>query len=285
VGFSIGTETNGSLIAPAMMCGASGLRPTFGRVSRCGAMPVSWSHDKVGPICRSAEDCAIVLRAICGPDPMDRTVIDLPFDWNPDSDLTGLRVGVSRSLFDMSTEDKRLSLILAAHRKAVETIEAMGVGIAEIEDGPDNPMTALVEASSLGMMVESAAAHEDLYFENETGGDVFSHSNWPDRFRAARTVPAVAYVQANRARTLLMEEVGRRMEGIDVLIGRLSLSPLLSNITGHPELVIPHGLDGDGLPIGIVLTGNLFCESAAIRLAHAYQTATGYHLARPGLTR
>jgi Asp-tRNA(Asn)/Glu-tRNA(Gln) amidotransferase A subunit family amidase len=281
VGFSIGTETNESLVGPAMVCGVNGLRPTFGRVSRYGAMTVSWSYDKIGPMCRSAEDCAIVLDAICGPDDIDHSVIDLPFNWDPYFDIKKLRVGYIKGLFDLIPENEWVASILAAHKEALKRIEAMGANIIEIKNTKHDYLANLIQVSSLGMMVEAAAAHEGLALDMRE--KVFSYSDWAKRFRWTRYVPAVDYVQANRVRSLLIEEVDKIFQRVDVLIGRVTLSALQSNITGHPELVIPHGLDKNGMPISIILTGKLFGESALIKLAHTYQMETGYHQIHPDL--
>ncbi len=281
VGFSIGTETNESLVGPAMVCGVNGLRPTFGRVSRYGVMTTSWSYDKIGPMCRSAEDCAIVLDAICGPDDIDHSVIDLPFNWDPHINMKTLRVGYIKDLFDLTPENEWVASILAVHKEALKRIEVMGANIIEIKNTNHEYLATLIQVSSLGMMVEAAAAHEGLALNMRE--KVFGYSDWAKRFRWARYVPAIDYVQANRARSLLIEEADEIFQRVDVLIGRVTLSALQSNITGHPELVIPHGLDKNDMPVGIILTGKLFGESALIKLAHTYQMKTGYHQIHPDL--
>lgn len=281
VGFSIGTETNESLVGPAMLCGVNGLRPTFGRVSRYGAMTVSWSFDKIGPMCRSAEDCAVVLDAIGGPDCFDHSVADMPFNWDPSSDMKKLRIGYIKEIFDLVPKNNWIAQILASHKTALNNLKAMGADIIEIKDVKHEYIRQLTQISSLGMMVEAAAAHEELTFGNSI--NEFRYSDWPRRFRSARYVPAVDFIQANRARTLLIHEVEKIFRRVDVLIGRIVPSALQSNITGHPELVIPHGLNKDKMPLSIILTGKLFGEAEMLSLAHYYQMETGYHQIHPDL--
>ena len=281
VGFAIGTETNQSLIGPAMACGTCGLRPTFGRVSRYGAMTVSWSYDKIGPMCRSAEDCAIVLDAVRGPDGMDRTVVDRPFHWDANRDIKKLCVGYVKSLFDARPQNEWMAGIISAHKQVLDAVAKTGASIVEIKENDHDELKRLTRLSSLGMMVEAAAAHEGLSLgENKK---IFRHSDWPRRFRRARYVPAVDFIQANRARSLLIQLVDNLLQGVDVLIGRLTLSSMQSNLTGHPELTIPHGFDKNNMPVGVILTGRLFGESDLIALAHAYQQTTGYHRQHPNL--
>ena len=281
VGFSLGTETNESLVGPAMVCGVTGLRPTFGRVSRHGVMTVSWSYDKVGPLARSAQDSALILDAIRGPDGIDRSVLDPPLDWPAAPEVKNMKVGYVRDLFELTPTDKRLADLLAAHREAKNRLEEMGVETVALKNIDHALLKKLVRVSSLGMMVEAAAAHEDLSLGEQ--GNVFRHSQWAKRFRTARYVPAIDFVQANRARSLLIKEVDRIFQGIDVLLGRITLSALQSNLTGHPELVLPHGLDHSGMPVNIILTGTLFGEAGLLNLAGAYQAATDYHRLHPDL--
>ena len=250
-------------------------------MSRYGAMTVSWSYDKIGPMCRSAEDCALVLEAIHGPDPKDLTAIEVPFHWDARSDLQNLRVGYVPALLAAKPENEWMAAVLAAHQAALQTIADMGVPLIPLKHIDHDRIASLVRVSSLGMMVEAAAAHEELALHEQ--GRAFRHSDWAKRLRAARYIPAVDYVQANRARMLLMEEIAPIFETIDVLVGRNTLSALQSNLTGHPELVIPHGLDRSGMPVGIILTGKLFGEAELTRLAHAYQMKTDYHRIHPDL--
>lgn len=281
VGFSIGTETNESLVGPAMVCGVSGLRPTFGRVSRYGVMTVSWSYDKIGPMCRGAEDCALVFNAIYGPDNLDRSVLDMPFSWDADIKPSNIRIGYIKQILNLKPENKFAAAVLKAHRDAFKKLDALGFKMVEIKDVPFDYLDKLIKSSSFGLLVEAAAAHDELTLSNQD--EMLKHSNWEDRFIGARYVPAVEYIQANRARTLLIEEIDRIFDGVDVVLGRIVLSAIQSNITGHPELVIPHGLNSAGTPNSIILTGKLFGETELLSVAHKYQAATNYHELHPPL--
>lgn len=281
VGFALGTETNGSLIGPAMICGVNGLRPTFGRVSRHGAMTIAWSYDKVGPMCRAAGDCGLVLAAISGPDDLDHSVADLKYGRRAPADFRQLRVGYIKGLFDLAPDNPWMADILAAHRRAFEKMQAMGLRMVEIDDAELADIIRLTKVAGLGMMVEAAAAHDQLGLEPEPGA--FRHTNWAKRFRWARYVPAVDFIQANRARSLLMDKVNRIMDRVDIVLGRMVTSGLLSNLTGQPELSIPHGPGRNRLPVAVILAGRLFGEADMITLAKAYQNRTDYHLVHPGL--
>jgi Asp-tRNA(Asn)/Glu-tRNA(Gln) amidotransferase A subunit family amidase len=281
VGFALGTETNGSIISPSLLCGVSGLRPSFGRVSRHGCMTIAPSYDKPGPMCRSAQDCALVLHAVCGSDQKDRSTKELGFAWDPKINLEQIRVGYVSRLFKRKIKHSWISQVLACHEKALSRLADMGAQIKELKGIDHAYLKRLVKASSLGMMVEAAAFHENL--NQGQNSDDFEHSDWPARFRGARYVPGVEYVQANRARSLLIEETSRIMDKVDVLLGRLTLGGLLTNLTGHPELAIPHGLSDNHMPLGIVFTGGLYQESSLLGLAHRYQKETGYQLGHPSL--
>lgn len=275
VGFSIGTETYGSIVSPSTRCGVTGLRPTFGRVSRYGAMALSWSMDKIGPICRSAEDCAFVLKAIQGPDGKDLAVVDVPFHWNPTSDLTEIRVGYLKKAFERDSRTKENDLAV------LEVLRTLGVTLIPMEL-PDFPVRSL----SFILSVEAAAAFDELTRSNRD--DLLVRQNrgaWPNTFRQARLIPAVEYIQANRARGILMQKMAEAMEGIDVYVapsfGGENL--LLTNLTGHPCVVVPNGFDKKGHPTSISFVANLFEEAKALRVAKAYQDATEFHRKKPGL--
>ncbi len=273
--FAIGTETRGSILSPCTRCGATGLRPTFGRVSRHGAMALAWSMDKVGPICRSAEDCALVFAAILGPDGYDDTVVDRPFPWDPHRPLATLRVGYLRSLFEAlpltSTDPEWTAHDLAT----VEVLRSLGVELVPVEL-PDLPVDAL----SFILNVEAAAAFDELTrFGQDARLVRQDRGAWPNRFRVARLVPAVEYVQANRVRRLLMQAMRQALAGVDVYLaptyGGSNLA--LTNLTGHPAVVLPNGFRADGTPTSITFCGNLFAEAEALLLAHAFQQATEFH--------
>ncbi len=273
VGFSIGTETWGSIVSPSTRCGVSGLRPTFGRVSRYGAMALSWSMDKIGPICRSAEDCALVFAAVYGPDGKDLSLVDLPFNWDPSLDLKEMRVGYLRKSFEKDYRNKKND------EASLDTLRALGVELIAM-DLPELPVRAL----SFILNAEAAAAFDEL---TRSGKDALLVRQvkraWPNVFRQARLIPAVEYIQANRMRTLLMQEMAEKMEGIDVYVapsfGNDNL--LLTNLTGHPTVVVPNGFDEKGNPTSISFIGNLFQEAKALRVAKAYQDATDFHLKHP----
>ncbi|ACL02397.1 Amidase [Desulfatibacillum aliphaticivorans] len=279
VGFALGTETNNSLVGPAMVCGNTGLRPTFGRVSRYGVMTVAWSFDKIGPLCRSAEDCALVLDAIAGRDDRDHSTVDLPCGFNRCPDVRHMKVGYVRELLSMPPQNQYMADILNAHKTALKAIGDLGVQLVPLPPFEPGTFDKLVYSASICMAVEAAAAHEDLM--HDLGPEAFKHSNWPERLRAARFIPAVEYVQASRARSVLMQMVEDKMGDVDVLLGRLTVSSLQGNLTGHPELVMPYGLNAQGLPVSIILTGNLYEESKLIALGRALQNKTGHYLRQP----
>ena len=275
VGFSIGTETWGSIVSPSTRCGVTGLRPTFGRVSRYGAMALSWSMDKIGPICRSVEDCALVFDAIYGPDGKDLTVFDLPFNWDPSLDLKDIRIGYLKKAFERDYRNKKND------EAVLEVLRSLGAELVPF-DLPDLPVRAL----SFILNAEAAAAFDELTRNNRDDLLVRQTKGaWPNSFRQARLIPAVEYIQANRIRTLLMQEMTQKMKGIDIYIapsfGGSNL--LLTNLTGHPAVVVPSGFNEKGSPTSISFIGNLFEEAKTLRVAKAYQDATGFHLKHPKL--
>ena len=277
VGFAIGTETRGSILSPCTRCGATGLRPTFGLVSRHGAMALSWSMDKIGPICRVVEDCALVFDAIYGPDGRDETVIDMPFSWDVDRDPSDLRVGYLRSAFEAEPGENQHEWH-DFNLATLEAVRAMGIELAPLEL-PEVPISAL----GFILRVEAAAAFDEMTRMNLDDTLVRQDpSAWPNRLRAARTVPAVEYIQANRVRRIAMREMARILEGIDVYLSPTRGNNLrLTNLTGHPAVVVPNGFRANGTPTSITFCGNLFRDSEALLLARAYQDATGFHLRHP----
>jgi len=273
VGFAIGTETRGSIVSPARRCGVSGLRPTFGRVSRHGAMALSWSMDKIGPLCRTVEDCALVFNNICGLDPRDPSTVDVPFHYDPDLDVAALRVGYPRSLLEDEPRDDRARLVRKSCADAYDALMKLGVTLVP-RAWPDFP------AGSLGFILtaEAAAAFDELTMSKRD--ELLTSNAWAGLFRQHRFVPAVEYIQANRARTLLIGEMDRFFEDIDVYLG----SHLgITNLTGHPEVVIPNGFRPDGTPYSVNFTGRLYGEPELLALAHRVQEAAGHHLKHPEL--
>ena len=271
VGFAIGTETLGSIVSPCTRCGASGLRPTFGRVSRYGAMALSWSMDKIGPICRTAEDCALVFQAILGPDGKDPTVQDVPFDWDPGLRLADLRIGYLKSAFEAEHETKRFD------DAVLETLRALGARLVPFELPDRYPVPPL----RIILNAEAAAAFDELTRSGRA--DLIERSSWPNSFRAARFIPAVEYIQANRIRTLLMAAMDEAMRELDVVVAPTFAQNLLliTNLTGHPAVVVPSGFTDAGTPVSITFIGRLWGEAKALAAARAYQEATDFHTRRP----
>ncbi len=273
VAFAIGTETWGSIVSPATRCGATGLRPTYGRVSRAGAMALSWSMDKIGPICRTVEDCAIVFDAIRGPDGADRTVLDVPFVYTPKVDLGTIRVGYLKSAFDEEYEGRANDLA------SLERLRALGAELVSVEL-PDYPVYSI----SFILSAEAAAAFDELTRSGRDSLMVRQVRNaWPNVFRASRFIPAVEYIQANRIRRLLVEEM--ESLGVDVWVSPAfeGSNLLLTNLTGHPCVVLPNGFDAKGSPTSITFMGRLFGEGVLLAVAKAYQDAAGFHLVHPPL--
>lgn len=281
VGFSIGSETLGSIVSPSTRTGATGLRPTFGRVSRHGAMALCWSLDKLGPICRSVEDCALVFQAIHGPDGKDDTVVDAPFRWDPQLDVRKLRVGYVKSRFEAKPAEGQEEGH-AHDLAALEALRGLGIELRPIELPSQYPTDAL----GIILGVEAASAFDEL---TRSGKDDLLvrqvEQAWPNVFRQGQLTPAVAYVQANRIRTLLMREMAKLFADLDAYVvpsfGGTNL--LLTNLTGHPAVVVPNGYRKDGTPTSISFIGDLYGEDRVLALAKAYQDATGFHRKHPDL--
>lgn len=263
VGFSLGTETMGSITSPSRRCGVTGLRPSFGRVSRFGCMPLSWSLDKIGPICRSVEDCAVVLGAIHGADDRDPAAVDRPFAWPPSRTLPSIRVG-----YDESKQDQQKS--------SLDVLRGLGVKLI--------PMTVtrnpLHETLRLILTTESAAIFEELTRRQEPKGVKY----WPKTWVMGQFISAIDYLRAHRVRRQLMEEMQERMRHVDVIVGADIL--LETNMTGHPQIAVPNGFrkrDDVEVPTSLYFTGRLHDETTLLTVAEAYQAATEFHLRRPPL--
>jgi Asp-tRNA(Asn)/Glu-tRNA(Gln) amidotransferase A subunit family amidase len=324
VGFAIGSETLGSISSPSTRCGTSGYRPTFGFVPRTGAMALAWTMDKLGPICRSVEDCALVMQAIYGPDGSDLTVHAAPFSWDAQFDWRSLKIGYAKSTFeppkqedtppdDASPEelkewedqksDRAAARVRADYDRqydlaALERLKKMGVDLQAIEL-PDFP----VDAISQLLGAEAAAAFDDLTL---SGRDTLlteqSSEDWPNLFRVARFFPAVDYIQANRARTELMHAMAEIFSKVDVIVVPSSSSTQLTitNLTGHPAVIVPNGIRGQdapkppaidtgdddsiggpGTPLSITFLGNLYQDAKLLAFARAYQNTSGFVNLRP----
>jgi Asp-tRNA(Asn)/Glu-tRNA(Gln) amidotransferase A subunit family amidase len=329
VAFAIGSETLGSISSPSTRCGITGLRPTFGFVPRTGAMALSWTMDKLGPLCRAVEDTAIVLSAIHGPDGHDRTVHNAAFNWDANLDWHKLRVGYLKSDFeqqppqqqtappkeekDLSEDEKKKQAEEKANRAeamvrreydrkfdeaALAKLRAMGVNLIPVEF-PKYPYGAMRSI----LLAEAAAAFDEL---TRSGRDKLltqqTKDDWPNTFRAARFIPAVEYIQANRARTIAMEMAAKVFDQVDVIVApTFSTQLLITNLTGHPAVILPNGFRGDdapkarvrengevegggpGTPVSLTFLGQLYGEAKMLALARAYQDATDFHRKHPPL--
>ena len=330
VAFSIGSETLGSISSPSTRCGCTGLRPSFGLVPRTGAMALSWSMDKLGPICRTVEDCAIVLDAIYGRDGQDRSVQPAAFNWDANLDWRKLRVGFLKAAFERRPEEqpapaKAEPPATPEERKkreeqkkrreagraqaeydrkfndaALAKLREMGVNLLPVEM-PKFPYDAMVTM----LTAESAAAFDEL---TRSGKDKLLTAqkdyDWPNTFRTARFIPAVEYIQAARARRLAMDAVAKVFEDFDLIVAPTNGEQLvITNLTGHPAVILPNGLRGNdapkppsddvndfqnagglGTPTSLTFLGKLYGEAELLAFARAYQDATGFHLQHPKLT-
>ncbi len=271
VAFAIGTETWGSIVSPSTRCGATGLRPTFGRVSRSGAMALSWSMDKIGPICRAVEDCAIVFDAIRGSDGLDPAVVDAEFRYRPDVDLASLRIGYVKSAFDEDYPNK------ANDMATLEVLRKLGANLVPIELPAIDvtPLACILSA-------EAAAAFDDLTRSNRDDLLVRQvKAAWPNTLRGARFIPAVEYIQANRVRTLVMREMEKLPVDVYITPAFGGSNLLLTNLTGHPCVVLPNGFTDKGTPTSITFMGRLFDEGTLLAVAKHYQDATEFGSKHP----
>jgi Asp-tRNA(Asn)/Glu-tRNA(Gln) amidotransferase A subunit family amidase len=327
VAFAIGSETLGSISSPSTRCGVTGLRPTFGMVPRTGAMALSWTMDKLGPIARSAEDCALVLEVIHGPDGKDAAAVATDFHWDPRMNLHNFRIGYLKSEFDPppplklkeaatkeSADEKAKREEHNAQKKvtrarrdydrryevaALDKLRAMGVKLIPVEL-PKLPYDAMVPL----LTAEAAAAFDDLTM---TGRDSLlteqGIEDWPNAFRIARLYPAVEYIQANRARTLAIEQVSALFENVDIIVTPTSGMQLVAtNLTGHPALIVPNGLRGDdapkppkiddgdsddiggpGTPVSLTFLAAHYEDAKLASFGHLYQLATEFHKLHPKL--
>ena len=272
VGFSIGSETWGSIVSPATRNGVTGLRPTFGTVSRSGAMALSWSMDKLGPMCRSVDDCALIYSVIKGTDGLDLSVVDVPFQVPIKKELRSLRIGYIESAFnDTNTADN--------DRAVLTRLRELGFKLVPIEL-PEFPTSSL----SFLLNVEAAAAFDEMTRTNKDDELVRQVKwAWPNVFRTARHVPAVEYIQANRARMILNQKMSELFKNIDVYVvpSFWGDNLLRTNLTGHPCVVLPNGFNEKGYPTSISFIGDLYKDGEVIAVSHAYQRGTGWHKKYP----
>lgn len=310
VAFAIGTETQGSIISPSTANGVVGLRPTYGRVSRYGAMALSNTMDKLGPMCRYVEDTMLVLNVIYGPDKKDGSVADAALTWNPTQPLAGIKIGYVKSEFDappasatpaagapagrggaagggggrggggqtpeqIAERRKNYDDVLATYRKLGATIEPIEL-----------PDMSISGAISFILTTESAASFDDITRSGEvdllaTGQ---SRSSWPNTFKTARFVPAVEYIRAQRARVLLMREFDKMMSQYAVILHAGSDQTLsTTNLTGHPAMAVKCGIIGNNTPQILMLTGRLYDEGTMARVALAFEQATTWKDRHPNL--
>ena len=272
VGFSIGSETWGSIVSPATRNGVTGLRPTFGTVSKSGAMALSWSMDKLGPMCRSVDDCALIYSVIKGTDGLDLSVVDVPFQVPLKKELRSLRIGYIESAFnDTNTTDN--------DRAVLTRLRELGFKLIPIEL-PEFPTSSL----SFLLNVEAAAAFDEMTRTNKDDELVRQVKwAWPNVFRTARHVPAVEYIQANRARMILNQKMSELFKNIDVYVvpSFWGDNLLRTNLTGHPCVVLPNGFNEKGSPTSISFIGDLYKDGEVIAVSHAYQRGTGWHKKYP----
>ena len=281
VGFSLGTETLGSIISPSQACGTVGLRPTYGRISRYGAMALSWTMDKIGPICRGVEDCALVLDACYGPDGHDRTVAADPFHWEPSRPLSGMKIGVLQKDFDRFTgEQKKI------YDQALQDLKKAGVNMTPTEFIEDGPTIRFL------LTAEAAAAFDDITRDGQVRNlRGQSPGDWPNTFRTSRLIPAVEYIRAQRARTRLIEKFETFMANWDAIVMPPNSLLTTTNLTGNPQVVMKcgftEGTRGDGrkvqAPRSISFLGRIYEEGSPLRVALAYESVTDWHRRNPVL--
>jgi Asp-tRNA(Asn)/Glu-tRNA(Gln) amidotransferase A subunit family amidase len=261
VPFGIGSETLGSIVSPSSVCGVTGLRPTFGRVSRYGCMALCWSLDKIGPMARCVEDCALVFGAIHGSDGKDASVIDRPFEWPGTKPLKQFRVGYFDGKGGTLPETD------------MNVLKDLGVELVPITI----PRTATREMINVILDVESASAFDDITRAGVSEGI----GAWPATFRQGRYVAAVDYLRAQRARTTVMREMAKVFEKVDAYACTSGSDLVVTNLTGHPTICLPNGFRKNGTPTAMTFTGKLYGETDLLTLAKAYQDATGHHKKRP----
>jgi Asp-tRNA(Asn)/Glu-tRNA(Gln) amidotransferase A subunit family amidase len=306
VAFAIGTETSGSILSPSTICGVTGLRPTFGRVSRYGAMTLSWTQDRLGPLCRTVEDCALVFHAIAKADEQDLSVIDLPFNWDADLDVRKLRVGYLAPAFEERTRNADWKRNDA---QVLETIKALGVTAEpfELPAMPTNVTGGILGAESGASFDEFIRSGRDQNMTTKTRGN---------GMRQSRVVPAVEYLQTQRVRAMIMRQFAAVVSKYDVYIapyidmraggagragraggsGGSDTSPptpppsairdhfQVANLCGYPAVSVPNGFTAEGRPTSITFLGRLYAEAEMLALARAYQERAGFHLKHPRLS-
>jgi Asp-tRNA(Asn)/Glu-tRNA(Gln) amidotransferase A subunit family amidase len=283
VAFSIGTETLGSIVEPSGVCGVTSLRPTFGRVSRHGVMALSWSLDKIGPMCRSVEDCAVVVSAIQGPDDRDLSVQDVPFNWDASIDARKLRVGYLKAAFDDSKQTPRTDANDAA---ALDLLRSLGIALIEVELPEHTPVDPL-----LVLYGEANAALADPVRVQPAA---LVRQDRVARQNSVLFLTASDYLDVNRRRGALMRKMADLMSGVDAYVVPFdyadytpnpiaTLNTAITNLTGQPCVLVPHGFNEKGNPTSLTFVGRVFGEAPLLALAKRYQDATPWHLTHPAL--
>jgi Asp-tRNA(Asn)/Glu-tRNA(Gln) amidotransferase A subunit family amidase len=291
VPFAIGTETGGSILSPAARCGATGLRPTFGRVSRHGVMALAWTQDRLGPICRYAEDCAAVMSVIAHPDDLDLSVSELPFNWDAKLSPASLKVGYFADAF---ADKERLPEWIANDRKTLDQLTKLGVQLIPLQV-PDFPNEVL------SVSVEAAVFFDELVRTDQH--KLLTAKTKADRFRVSRFVPAVEYLQSQRLRSAMMQALAQATAGVDVYLAPSTQSNprnpdgsnnntirnktwqhnQMANLACYPGLAVPNGFTAQGTPTSISFMARPFGEAELLVLGKAYQDAAGFHRQHPPL--
>jgi len=274
VPFALGTETLGSIVSPATRNGVTGLRPTYGRVSKSGAMALSWSMDKIGPIARTAFDCALVFDVIRGEDGKDLAVKNAPFNYSGKADLSKLKIGYLKSHFDRDRKQKDID------NKTLEVLRSLGAELIPVEMPGNMPFPAMQSI----LTAEAAAAFDALTRSNKDDLLVRQTANaWPNSFRRGHFVSAVDYINANRVRYILMQKTNEVFEQFDVIVSPsfAGAQLLTTNLTGHPCVVVKNGYNEEGSPTSISFLGNLYDEATILSVARTYQEATEFDEQHP----
>ncbi|HVB02954.1 MAG TPA: amidase [Chitinophagaceae bacterium] len=278
VPFAIGTETWGSIVAPSAVCGVTGLRPTFGSISRSGAMTLAWSSDKIGPICRSAEDAAVVFAAIHGTDGLDRSARNIPFNYQENLPLSRARIAFAANYIDTLPDS-------SPEKRVIRELRHLGARPEPVvfpDTLPADPVLAIiVNAESAAAFDRLTRSHRDSLMTQQ------SRNSWPNLFRVSRFIPAVEYIQACRFRYQIMQQAARLLEKFDVIVVPTFAGNqlALTNLTGNPVVVMPDGFDVNGLPQSITFIGKLYGEASLLAIARAYQNGTNYNKKHPALFR
>lgn len=262
--FALGSETLGSIVSPTRRCRTSGLRPTFGRVSRAGCMPLSWSMDKIGPIARFANDLGCVFPSLLGKDGKDPTLVERGFSWPNKTKLSELKIGITGEVLS------------SIEQQALDYLKGEGANIVEIDLESSLPVNAM----NFILGVEASTVFDDA-FRSDRKAD---YGNWPSTFRQSQFVPAIQYLRANRMRSDLVRETEEKFRKVDVVLGGNDL--LLTNLTGHPSIVVACGADesrGIELPGVVKLTSSAYRESVLLAVADALQKALPPTPGRPPL--